>query len=665
MITRNKVRFEGKRPWPNQILLAMQGDNVSEGVIFTLPEVDASRTVAVKWYGDGDNSDIVMCEKYTGPDAGENDYIWTVRETDTRIPQHMRAWVQVTGADGYMWSSQEFDCYVGDVSDIPDIDIETHQPGIVTQMMEAITAHNAEIVQAKADIAAAVEDAQQAKEDTEAVVENLMDQTTGKIKLQYIPGLTVKRYGVLIPATSQAACERLYEAVGMVANAHHGSYDGTLRNDFDDVFLMKGREQRVNYDLATRRITAVEGDAAFKLDGSNGDVFVRQLPHWHKREILADGSEIRAIADGAIEGYEYVPERLIGCFKASAADADSKANDGSGKIRSVCGAHTVPLLEVSLGNFIAKAKNWGTGSLIMDAHTYADQADMMLIEFATRNMQTAIGKGVSEHSLNGYPVQNVGETANYVVLTMAQAAKFEEGTFATITIHRNSDTGHSLAWNRRVTRVVTHDDGTNKRVYFDGEAVTLTEGCYARVTVNYAGGTEAILKGSGYIGSNGHASVKYRGVEDPYGNCFDNLGGMLKLGTHPPVFYLVDDPQNMSDVITEHYRPVMDYPDEGLGATGYVKDMMFTPNAPMESSLVGLNTGGSETTYWCDYRYISTRPATASPAQLRSPRAGGRWNSAAYAGPWSVIWYYAPAYVAWPSGARLLAIPPWEGVRGS
>ena len=56
----------------------------------------------------------------------------------------------------------------------------------------------------------------------------------------------------------------------------------------------------------------------------------------------------------------------------------------------------MPLTEVSLQNFQTKATN--TGCSILDVTHASDLADMMLIEFANRNMQTAIGNGISSHN---------------------------------------------------------------------------------------------------------------------------------------------------------------------------------------------------------------------------------------------------------------------------
>ena len=465
---------------------------------------------------------------------------------------------------------------------------------------------------------------------------------------------TIHQWGVEIPATSEPECKRLYDAEGMTAAAHLGSYDPNLKNDFDDVFLMKARGERINYDIANRKILAIEGDSNFKLDGTNGDVFVRQIAHWHKREILPDGSEIRAIADGPVQGYEYVPERLIPCYLASAADAGSENNDGTGTLRSVSGAR--PLTQVSLQNFYEKAK--ATGCILMDMNTWADQADMMLIEFATRNMQAAIGNGFSSGTYANTHTALVSESdTNRVVLTTAQANLYIIGQRISIS---SAAYGTDVARFRKVMSIETYDaDQGWSAINFDGDPVTITIGNYVSGNMLDCGGTNDIIIGSGYIGTNGKAQVKYRGVEDVNGNVFQGLLGVLKVGTHPPIYYYCDKPDYYGFEINDNWREIARRTDGD--PEGYVKEVFGDMTAPLATSLIAkTNTGASSATYWCDYYYRSAIPEVPEPSRVRVPFFGGNWVNDSGCGPWCGNWYFAPSTSYWYCGARPLVIPPWS-----
>ncbi|NLI22289.1 MAG: hypothetical protein GX418_12195 [Clostridiales bacterium] len=120
MLIRNRVKFDGKYAVPARILLGMQGDNLSERVVFTLPQVEAGQTVYAKWQGKTENSDIITC--VAGETEGE--YYWDVSATDTRVAQDMDVYVQIVGADGVVWSSNVF---TASVRDVPDVDSNIEQ----------------------------------------------------------------------------------------------------------------------------------------------------------------------------------------------------------------------------------------------------------------------------------------------------------------------------------------------------------------------------------------------------------------------------------------------------------------------------------------------------------------------------------------------------------
>lgn len=488
----------------------------------------------------------------------------------------------------------------------------------------------------------------------DAVISTDSTWSSEKIETRIQSYRTTHQWGVEIPATSDPACKRLYDAEGMTAAAHLGSYDPSLVNDFDDVFLMKARAERINYDIANRKILAIEGDSGFKLDGTNGDVFVRQIAHWHKREILPDGREIRAIADGPVQGYEYVPERLIPCYLASAADAESEANNTAGTLRSISGAR--PLTQVSLQNFYEKAK--ATGCILMDMDTWADQADMMLIEFATRNIQAAIGNGFSSGTYTNTHTALVTESdTNRVVLTTAQANAYIVGQRISIS---TGTYGTDIAKFRKLLSIAVIDEEQGwSALEFDGDPVTIAVGNYVTGNMQDCGGSNDIITGSGYIGVNGKSQVKYRGVEDVFGNVFQGLLGVLKVGTHPPIYYYCDNPNHYGFEVNEHWREIARRTDGD--PEGYVKEVFGDMTAPLATSLIAkTNTGASSATYWCDYYYRTAAPDTPAPSQIRVPFFGGSWAYGSDCGPWCGDWLYAPSPSNWRYGARPLVIPPWS-----
>lgn len=150
------------------------------------------------------------------------------------------------------------------------------------------------------------------------------------------------RYGILWDKVN-AKCTRLYDAVGMTANAYKGTYNADLKNDFDDCYPWRDRIL-CNVDLDEyKRIHAAggdikdsiiswDGDVDFALDGSNGFVGVYTPEFWVRQEETSSGVEI-IVADKELLGYIHFPSTIGGRYFA--------CSDGDGGITSRAG--TFPL----------------------------------------------------------------------------------------------------------------------------------------------------------------------------------------------------------------------------------------------------------------------------------------------------------------------------------
>ena len=169
-------------------------------------------------------------------------------------------------------------------------------------------------------------------------------------------------YGVLWDKQN-SACTRLYDAVGLTAAAHKGTYNAGLINDFDNIYPWSHRKL-CNVDIAQyktlhdengdieKAITAWEGDPDFSYIGDNGAVMVYTPEFWMHTEETEDGVVI-AIADGEIEDWIHVERYIGGRYCAS--------DDGDGSVTSVAGA--IPMTQTAMSAIHAKAK---TKSLTLD-----------------------------------------------------------------------------------------------------------------------------------------------------------------------------------------------------------------------------------------------------------------------------------------------------------
>lgn len=192
--------------------------------------------------------------------------------------------------------------------------------------------------------------------------------------------LAPKRYGVRVADDeSTPPMERLYDAVGMVANVGQSLTD-TPRNDFDSVYPFN----------------------EFVEETILGRIMIRIPKFYVKREYYQEGG--RMYREWAISQYKYddsyVPHEMFlkGNVAYTGSNAESDYNDyawvakyeTSSNNQSVSGA-TVQVSQTR-ATFRTNAKSIGNGWTVMDISTWSGLWLLFHIVFANRNSQ-AIMKG--------------------------------------------------------------------------------------------------------------------------------------------------------------------------------------------------------------------------------------------------------------------------------
>lgn len=119
-------------------------------------------------------------------------------------------------------------------------------------------------------------------------------------------------------------------------------------------------------------------------------------------------------------------------------------------------------------------------------------------------------------------------------------------------------------------------------------------------------------------GTNNLSAVQYRHIENPYGNVYTFVDGIL-INEHE--VFLCTDPQYYGNEITENY---LSTGITTLDSDGYPKDLIFSDSYSW--ALIPSELGGSTSTYLCDYYYQASG--------LRLLFVGGGWNDGGSAGFW-------------------------------
>lgn len=169
------------------------------------------------------------------------------------------------------------------------------------------------------------------------------------------------------------------------------------------------------------------------------------------------------------------------------------------------------------------------------------------------------------------------------------------------------------------------------RGYVDGNSSPLTTG-----TSNSLGDR------SGYIDSgngNGKCSVRYRGIEDIWGNLWEFLSGIMVTDAG---WYHTNEHSKM-DTISSMAKYAKDMSIKV--PNNYISDMEFPSG--LEWSFIPKTMSGTENTYYCDYCW------THDAGEENIVLAGGAWTDASYAGLACLACYTVASNSSSHIGARL------------
>lgn len=121
------------------------------------------------------------------------------------------------------------------------------------------------------------------------------------------------------------------------------------------------------------------------------------------------------------------------------------------------------------------------------------------------------------------------------------------------------------------------------------------------------GTTDSLGNGSGqvaYTASNGttYYANRYRGIENPFGHIWKHCDDVISIYNSSRgvrTWYKCEDPSQFATNKNNAYRPICSRP---VPTNGYKKEIAATINCDFFAQ----STGGSESTYWCDYNYDNT-----------------------------------------------------------
>lgn len=456
--------------------------------------------------------------------------------------------------------------------------------------------------------------------DVDARLEEIEDDINNISKTRgHIYGIRRK-----ISNNTSSNWERVEDSIGLVANATKNG--GEVANDFDNLSPWKDIVS-FNLDLETGKKKAYFGDADFKFDGSNGDVYTHIPTFWLKIYEENDYMYI-LIADYERSGFIKIKEFDIQRYLTGIGE--------DGKLHSYSGLAGADFKNIN--QYRTLVKNLGDDYCLMDWRYFAIQC-LYLVEYATYNSQSALGNGMASMRHNNGDVALLAETNTHrFVVNTGAGNQFIVGQQVKIGAYDNVS---SVI--RTITAINNYEDSniTGKEIVLDGdpiENISLTT--YIWTCVQNSGGCDSLGMKSGCLVNDGKHNVIYRGIESIIGNIFSFVDG---INIKDCVAYVCYNPK-------EYVSDKFESPYEKIGyinskQEGYCKALGFDINHPLIQlpTEIGANsTSGTTDYYWCT--------ATGN----RVARVGGYSSGGAGDGLW--YWYLSAtsSNSSWTCGARVL-----------
>ena len=142
-----------------------------------------------------------------------------------------------------------------------------------------------------------------------------------------------------------------------------------------------------------RTLITYDDDPAFRLDGSNGDVFVR-IPKFYVEKYEEDGYEYRVVSGkGGTPHPAFIENgRELDAVYVSAFEGFI---DEEGSLRSV--ANVIPTSNLTAQQFLDAAQKRGPQYTLYDMRTVDMLFTLIAVEFGCRNTGTIFGYGIADY----------------------------------------------------------------------------------------------------------------------------------------------------------------------------------------------------------------------------------------------------------------------------
>ena len=451
-------------------------------------------------------------------------------------------------------------------------------------------------------------------------------------------------YGVTFDLSSNSSKgSRIGNAVGL-----HNDYivgetfqlNGGV-NDFDNIYPWSDmRKCNVKFVDGVKTVT-YEDEDDFALDGSNGEVMV-EIPKFYSYRKVANGKETWAIsgepkAEFKVEPAFVVDDKELDYIYVACYNGSKQAVNGC---YSTSG--TEPVSNKIQTENIADYNAVGFNGY--DISVFFALQKLMMIEFADRNVQDYLG------GITYLPYFYRGDSINLLTGVGSN----------TVTINNNDGGGRKSAlWVGERIKFIPNGINESSEEYARYITDITTSG--STTTITYSGsdlsGVLSVGDGIGgcgqksgltddltyhtgrttYASGNAYESyvnpMKYRNIENLYGNVWEQVAGIRVMDLDYYLSYEPDMVNSVTDSPSDYFKAGYKAPLQnqlGEGGAGYIVKEGYDNNdhnlaLPV---LCGIVNGGGDNKYWSDAFYSKNE----SPTKQYESVVGGGWDHYKMAG---------------------------------
>ena len=503
--------------------------------------------------------------------------------------------------------------------------------------------------------------------------ENIRDHAVTKDKIasdvlgdNYLSSRS-KVYGISYDITDdESTVTRIADASGLKADFVIGN-DYQLNggvNDFDNIYPWSDmRLCNVRFDENGKKIITYSNEASFTRDGSNGEVMV-EIPKFYSFRQRIGNIETWAISGEKKAGFEVEP-----LFKTSNGELDFAyigAYDGCGdSVESKTG--TMPQVNQTIASYINQynAKHLNT----YDITAFFAIQKLMMIEFATRNLQSYFG-GITNQSymrqtstLNPDGVIKAIDTNEVSIepdeserckyYFVGQKIKFGQQGHGDECNYDNSRTITAISYDGETGYVDISYDGADLSDTIEVD----TWGVYGMpqtsgLTDNlpyHTGRTNFATAGTDTSKRNLNNAFKYRNIENIYGNVWERTASVIVKNLQAYINY---DPDKIDLTTGNWVSNGVSLPLQttaGHTSSSWIVEESYNRELPLIAlpSKIGSSNGGGDNKFFSDSFYSNSQ----TDVNYYSVTGGG-WDHYVFAGAFTIRMYESINNAFWLYGNR-------------